>query len=141
MASEALNFDSLVTAIVRTHSVLAEQASKAGDIREAASPESGSLPVSLLLERLFLSHFTELLQLEAPLQRRFYEAEALRGNWSVRELKRQIASQYFQRMSEWSRPGTLPTEDAAAVSPAPTFEGGLNLATHAANLRGLGYGG
>ena len=31
------------------------------------------------------------------MQRAFYEVEALRGNWSVRELKRQIATQYYQR--------------------------------------------
>ena len=79
------------------------------DIREAVSPESnkvgtasppsaaGPLSGSLLLERLSFSHFVELLQLDDPFQRRFYEVEALRGNWSVRELKRQIASQYFQR--------------------------------------------
>jgi len=71
--------------------------SPSGDIRETLSPETGSLPARLLLERLSFSHFAELLQLEDPLQRRFYEAEALRGNWSVRELKRQIATQYFQR--------------------------------------------
>jgi len=50
-----------------------------------------------LLTRLSYSHIEELVELDDPLQRRFYEAEALRGNWSVRELKRQIASQYFQR--------------------------------------------
>lgn len=71
--------------------------SPAGDIRETPSPETGSLPTRLLLERLSFSHFAELQQLENPLQRRFYEAETLRGNWSVRELKRQIATQYFQR--------------------------------------------
>uniref|UniRef100_UPI00286A364B PDDEXK nuclease domain-containing protein n=1 Tax=Roseateles sp. TaxID=1971397 RepID=UPI00286A364B len=32
-----------------------------------------------------------------PMQRVFYEAQTLRGNWSVRELKRQIATQYYQR--------------------------------------------
>jgi predicted nuclease of restriction endonuclease-like (RecB) superfamily len=77
------------------------------NIREAASPESSSEgtvspqsianPGRLLLERLSFSHFAELLQLDDSLQRAFYETEALRGNWSVRELKRQIASQYFQR--------------------------------------------
>ncbi|MDO8464662.1 MAG: PDDEXK nuclease domain-containing protein [Gallionella sp.] len=75
----------------------AKLASSAADMREAASPESATPPARLLLERLSFSHFAELLQLEDPLQRRFYEAEALRGNWSVRELKRQIATQYFQR--------------------------------------------
>lgn len=74
---------------------------KAGHaIREAASPDSLStqlLPASHLLERLSFSHFTELLQLTEPAQRNFYEIEALRGHWSVRELKRQIATQYYQR--------------------------------------------
>lgn len=68
-------------------------------IRETPSPESGLPTVSpqLLLERLSFSHFVELLQLEDMHQRAFYEAEALRGHWSVRELKRQIATQYYQR--------------------------------------------
>lgn len=39
----------------------------------------------------------ELLQLDDALQRAFYEAETVRGTWSVRELKRQIATQYYQR--------------------------------------------
>lgn len=68
-------------------------------IRETPSPESGVPTVSpqLLLERLSFSHFVELLQLDDAHQRAFYEAEALRGHWSVRELKRQIATQYYQR--------------------------------------------
>jgi predicted nuclease of restriction endonuclease-like (RecB) superfamily len=71
-------------------------------IRETASPKSTlpALPAvsaQQLVERLSFSHFAELLQLDDPLQRTFYEAEALRGNWSVRELKRQIATQYYQR--------------------------------------------
>jgi predicted nuclease of restriction endonuclease-like (RecB) superfamily len=67
--------------------------------RETASSTSSlpELPVQALLERLSFSHFAELLQLDDPAQRRFYEAEALRGHWSVRELKRQIATQYYQR--------------------------------------------
>lgn len=68
-------------------------------IRETPSPESGLPTISpqLLLERLSFSHFVELLQLDDVQQRVFYEAQALRGNWSVRELKRQIATQYYQR--------------------------------------------
>ena len=71
-------------------------------IRETASPESGAaLPAGpapkLLLEHLSFSHFAELLQIEPPLKRLFYEVETLRGSWSVRELKRQIATQYFER--------------------------------------------
>jgi predicted nuclease of restriction endonuclease-like (RecB) superfamily len=68
-------------------------------IRETAYPESQapSVPAQVLLERLSFSHFAELLQLDDSQQRSFYEVEALRGQWSVRELKRQIATQYYQR--------------------------------------------
>ncbi len=73
-------------------------------IRETATPESAhprppalTTPAQRLLERLSFSHFAELLQIEEALKRLFYEIETLRGNWSVRELKRQIASQYFER--------------------------------------------
>jgi len=61
-----------------------------------ASPQSGDDALQLLT-RLSYSHIEELVDLDDSLQRRFYEVETLRGNWSVRELKRQIASQYYQR--------------------------------------------
>ena len=63
----------------------------------AKSPDATGAPEHLLLERLSFSHFAELLQLDDPQQRAFYEVETLRGHWSVRELKRQIATQYYQR--------------------------------------------
>lgn len=64
--------------------------------RETASPELLQ-PGKMLLERLSFSHFAELLTLDDPLTRAFYEIECIRGNWSVRELKRQIASLYYER--------------------------------------------
>jgi hypothetical protein len=42
-------------------------------------------------------------------------------------------AQYVNFYREWY-------EDAAAVPPAPTFAGELNLPGHAEDLRGLGYG-
>lgn len=51
----------------------------------------------LLLNRLSYSHFEQLVELDDAQQRAFYEVEALRGHWSVRELKRQVGTQYFQR--------------------------------------------
>jgi predicted nuclease of restriction endonuclease-like (RecB) superfamily len=67
--------------------------------RETLSPESESVE-SLspqLIYRLSFSHLAELLDLPDDTQRRFYEIECIRGNWSVRELRRQIASLYYQR--------------------------------------------
>lgn len=60
-----------------------------------ASPQSS--PEAQLLTRLSYSHFALLCEIADPEQRRFYEIEALRGQWSVRELKRQIGSLYYQR--------------------------------------------
>jgi len=51
----------------------------------------------LILERLSYSHIELLLEIPAPLKRAFYEIECIKGTWSVRELKRQIASLYFER--------------------------------------------
>jgi len=70
--------------------------SKRVPIRETTSPES-LLPDKALLERFSFSHISELLQLEDPTQRAFYEYECYRGHWSVRELRRQIASLYHER--------------------------------------------
>ena len=50
-----------------------------------------------LIQSLSFSHFTLLIPIDDPLKRRFYEVECVRGNWSVRELKRQIESLYFER--------------------------------------------
>jgi predicted nuclease of restriction endonuclease-like (RecB) superfamily len=45
------------------------------------------------------SHYCELLKIEEPLARSFYEQEAIENNWSVRELKRQINSMLFERLT------------------------------------------
>lgn len=45
------------------------------------------------------SHYCELLKVEEPLARSFYEQEANQNNWSVRELKRQINSMLFERLA------------------------------------------
>ncbi|MFA5269443.1 MAG: PDDEXK nuclease domain-containing protein [Methanoregula sp.] len=50
-----------------------------------------------LLHRLSYTHFEELVAIEDPLKRSFYEEECVRGNWSVRELQRQIGSLYYER--------------------------------------------
>lgn len=50
-----------------------------------------------LVARLSFSHFVELLAIEDAVKRSFYEVECLRGNWTVRELKRQITSLYYER--------------------------------------------
>ena len=43
------------------------------------------------------SAYVRLLSVKNPNARTFYEAEALRGGWSVRQLDRQISSQFYER--------------------------------------------
>jgi len=50
-----------------------------------------------LLGSLSYSHFELLVGIDDPLARAFYEAECIRGHWSVRELRRQISTLYFER--------------------------------------------
>ncbi|MBI3813531.1 MAG: DUF1016 domain-containing protein [Nitrospinae bacterium] len=43
------------------------------------------------------SHYRLLMRLDEPFKREFYEAECMRGNWSVRQLDRQIQSMLYER--------------------------------------------
>ena len=43
------------------------------------------------------SHYCLLLRLDEPGKREFYESECIRGNWSVRQLDRQIQSMLYER--------------------------------------------
>lgn len=61
-----------------------------------ASPQLRTGPEGLL-NSLSYSHFELLMDINDPLKRAFYEIECMRGNWSVRELKRQIGSLYYER--------------------------------------------
>ncbi|WP_083960702.1 PDDEXK nuclease domain-containing protein [Methylomonas lenta] len=59
------------------------------------SPQSAGNPP--LMTRLSYSHFDLLVDIDDATKRSFYEIECLRGNWSVRELKRQIGNLYYER--------------------------------------------
>ena len=60
-------------------------------------PEDSGLQADVLLQRLSYTHLELLAALEPDLKRAFYEIECVRGAWSVRELKRQIATLYYER--------------------------------------------
>lgn len=53
------------------------------------------------------SHYVRLLSVEKPHARAFYEVEAIRGGWSVRQLDRQISTQLFERTSHSKRQSAL----------------------------------
>lgn len=84
-----------------------------------------------LISRLSFSHIAELLNLEDATKRTFYEVECIQGNWSVRELKRQIHSLYYERcglstdkkkLSEIAQQGAEKALPALAVRDPYVFE-------------------
>lgn len=57
-------------------------------------------PKPLSVESLFnfsWTHFIEFIRLDDQWKRAFYENECLKGNWSVRQLQRQIGSLLYER--------------------------------------------
>ena len=64
-------------------------------------------PPDLLISRLSFSHIREIMVKEDPFERFFYEVECIKGTWSVRELKRQIATQLFFRAGLSQKPELL----------------------------------
>lgn len=71
------------------------------------------------------SHYVRLLAVKNPHGRAFYEAEALRGGWSIRQLDRQIGSMFYERAAlsrnkaamlrkgekAWPQDGVTPEEE------------------------------
>jgi Uncharacterized conserved protein len=66
------------------------------EILQTLSAES-SLPRIASFFTLPWSAYVRLLSVKNENARRFYETEALRGGWSVRQLDRQINSQFYER--------------------------------------------
>ena len=65
------------------------------------------VPAEKILSNLSYTHLELLFTLDDPLKRAFYEIECIKGTWSVRELKRQINSLYFERMGMSQKPELL----------------------------------
>ena len=72
-------------------------------IRQTPSGESNTVSIGVGLADLLTafplpwSAYVRLLSVESEHARDFYETEALRGGWSVRQLRRQINSQFYER--------------------------------------------
>jgi len=84
--------------------------------RKKGQTSSGELPVRDLAARFPLpwSHYVRLLSTKSAAARRFYETEALRGGWSVRQLDRQIASQFYERTAASRNKNAMLRKGAAA---------------------------
>ena len=76
------------------------------------------VPGTKLLSKLSYTHLSLLLPIKDPLKRAFYEIEAIKGTWSVRELKRQISSLYFERSGLSNDPELLSRITQENTSPS-----------------------
>jgi len=64
-----------------------------GNVRSATA--RSEIDAREVLHKLSYTHIEQLVAIDDETKRAFYEFECIRGNWSVRELKRQIASLYY----------------------------------------------
>ena len=71
-----------------------------GDERFITPPET-------LISRLSFSHIREIMTIDDPLERFFYEFECIRCGWSVKELRREIATTAYFRAGMSRNPELL----------------------------------
>ena len=64
-------------------------------------------PPDVLLNHLSFSHIREILSIEDPMERFFYELECIKGTWSVKELHRQIDTKLYFRSGISKKPELL----------------------------------
>ncbi len=71
-----------------------------GDESKIVETPSPQLQVEArqLVSRLSFSHISEFLDIDNEAMRVFYIHECIKGNWSVRQLRRQIKSLYYERI-------------------------------------------
>jgi predicted nuclease of restriction endonuclease-like (RecB) superfamily len=82
---------------------------------EKSQTVSGKLTLGELAQVFTLpwSAYVRLLSVKDEHARRFYETEALRGGWSVRQLDRQIGSQFYERTALSKNKTAMLTKGAA----------------------------
>lgn len=130
-----LRFYHIYPQMVRSLTPQLKQALPAGI---PASPEKVRSATALsvvdpqqVINSLSYTHIEQLLALDDDTKRAFYEIECIRGNWSVRELKRQIGSLYYERsglsldkkkLSELAHHAAEQTESGLAVRDPYVFE-------------------
>ena len=83
--------------VTREFPALPEQPAEQPEKRGASTRESATPLEATQILQLSWTKLQELIRIDNPLKRAFYENECLRGNWSVRQLQRQIGSLLFER--------------------------------------------
>jgi predicted nuclease of restriction endonuclease-like (RecB) superfamily len=90
---------------------------------KVGTPSPQSPPsAEALLNRLSYSHLELIVDQDDDLKRDFYADASIQGNWSVRELRRQIASFYYERTAlSKNKPALASLTQAKAETAAPAL--------------------
>lgn len=85
--------------IYATLSRISDGSRALNEIYSTVSHKSSAIPLADIAKAFPLpwSHYVLLLSVKNPEGRSFYVKEALRGGWSVRQLERQINTQFYER--------------------------------------------
>ncbi len=77
----------------------AKLSTASGNSSQNITGQFNASPVTITaaVSPLSWSHYVRLLSVNNLHARSFYESEAIRGGWSVRQLDRQISTQFFER--------------------------------------------
>ena len=65
-------------------------------------------PSKTIISHLSFTHLREIMTLDDPLARYFYEQECIKCTWSVRELRRQISTNLYVRAGISANPESSP---------------------------------
>jgi predicted nuclease of restriction endonuclease-like (RecB) superfamily len=111
--------------ISQTPSAKSSPAHPALDISQTLSAKSPPFSLDTVAPPFPLpwSHYVRLLAVKNAEARHFYEVEALRGGWAVRQLDRQIGSQFYERtLLSRNKAATLKRGEAQKPEDAVTAE-------------------
>ena len=87
-------------------------------VRKSNQNQPIPLPAKKILEFSW-THLAELVRLDDPWKRAFYENECLKGNWSKRQLQRQIGSLLYERTGLSSEKETVINRAREQASESP----------------------
>lgn len=92
------------------------------DEKSATPSHQFATPADKLISQLSFSHIREILTVDDPLVRFFYETECIKCCWSVKELRRQIATNLYFRAGVSKNPELLLQRTEINTTPALTIK-------------------
>ena len=92
------------------------------DAKSPTTSDKFITPADKLISHLSFSHIVEILTVDDPLARFFYETECIKCCWSVKELRRQVATNLYFRAGVSKKPELLLQRTEINTTPALTIK-------------------